>query len=314
LSAYKEAASIVDESGDLPAFLVFGYGSCFEALEILVDAYPEVLSREVNARVNILSEAVGNYYWDFSKLIFQRNPELARIPDSIGKLPLHAVVATSGDLESARNIYEAYPEAIRTFTNYGWLPLHYAFADRSIFEATSADSDLVRFLLRQYPDAANMQLPEETVGAVAVVGDQWRSSNDRRPMLFTPYQLSVRNRSCEYIQRILLRACPAADPQRLREMNYKERRQLMFLAFAACVDTRVLKTGTTIATAAAGAVAGSTSRNEEERKGYDDKEAKDKPAYGAAGVGDGATFVHRLRRLMNIGEEMGLLKHIASFL
>jgi hypothetical protein len=36
-----------------------------------------------------------------------------------------------------------------------------------------------------------------------------------------------------YIKRLLLRACPEADPRRLRKLNYKARREAMFLAFSA---------------------------------------------------------------------------------
>jgi hypothetical protein len=83
----------------------------------------------------------------------------------------------------------------------------------------------------------------------------------------------------------MLRACPEADPQKLREMNYAARRQLLFLAFAAITGAQ--QGASTVA------AAGKSSRR--------------------VGRG-GAEFITHLRRLMYIGEDLGLLKHVASFL
>jgi hypothetical protein len=52
-------------------------------------------------------------------------------------------------------------------------------------------------------------------------------------MAKTPIELCIALNSPVSTQRLLLRACPEADEQRWRQLNYEARREALFLAFVA---------------------------------------------------------------------------------
>ena len=325
LTVYKEGASIKNINDWLPAH----YAACFlrstHMLELLLDAYPEALSREGNSVNNILSIATLSYNSEVQKYILERSPELVCVADSNGKLPLHKAINHCDHIWFER-LYTAYPDAIKAFTNNGFLPLHCALS-KLVDDPMSLEADIIRSLLARYPAAVNMRQLPGAVGAAAtniqtnftLNGGLDVFVDEYATMVLTPYQLS-RHTSCEYIQRILLRACPEADndPQRLRDMNYAARRQLMFLAFAACTDRRkrapaAESCGSSSGSSSSSATTAGTSEGGPQ-EGRASCAVTSSAGGGSAAVG-GARFVHHLRRLMDIGDDnKGLLIHIASFL
>jgi ankyrin repeat protein len=296
LTAYKEGVSTMNSFGELPVHI-----AAYRDPEVtfrLIKAYPEALSRESNIRNNILAIVASTTTNDFDFLLeylIQHNPELAGIADGNGKFPLHEI-AHSGFLYRVTRVYAAYLEAVRMFTDKNFLPLHYAVSYYDD-DPLSENADVIRFLLRQCPEAANMRRLPDGVNPADVDAeeeeqqgsdeddDEFNQMDESEPMKLTPYKLSLRTTKCTYIHRIILRACPEADPEKLREINYAARRQLLFLSFAAITGAQ--QGASTVA------AAGKSSRR--------------------VGRG-GAEFIHHLRRLMYIGEDLGLLKHVASFL
>jgi ankyrin repeat protein len=309
LAAYKEGASVMDDRGRLPAHWAVDTGGqgqvAVDRLKLLLDAYPQALSPEANKVENMVSMAAISLCDStlMLKYLLQRSPELARIADSSGTLPLHRA-AERGRLKSIELLYESYPEAIKKFTSDGYLVLHLIIR-YGINDPLSSAASTVRFFLRHFPEAVGMRQSPQEPGDVDGVADVDR----RRPIMKrTPYQLSVRNKSSEYIQRILLRACPAADPQRLREMNYKERRLLMFLAFAACAGANDAVDDRNIS--------GRGLKKRKKQQQANDESDTDSGINTTMTTtsSDPSQFIYQLRRLMNIGEDLGLLRHIASFL
>ena len=232
------------------------------------------------------------------EFLLQRCPELARIPDSDGKLPLHTACEW-GSINEIEPTYAAYPEAIKMFTNTGVLPLHYALANESSILSSEQKLHSVRFLLRHYPEAANLRDEHFDDSDGPIRDDDEYYFDEYERMRFTPYQMS-RFVSGPEVQRILLRARPEADLQQYRKLNYEARRQLMFLAFAACTNPL-----SALSYSHSGVLGTET--------GHREKAAVRQKTRGAVAA-DAGEFVYHLRRLMNFGKEMGLLKHIASFL
>jgi hypothetical protein len=114
-----------------------------------------------------------------------------------------------------------------TYAQNGYLPLHLFIKNR--FPDDDSDyrpmplvlsevADMLRWLLRLYPEAAGV---EGGVGA----------DNNK-----TPYQLAVDKNLPDYYLRLLLRAAPT-NPAELHRLNYAERRMAMFLAFKAMFPT-----------------------------------------------------------------------------
>jgi hypothetical protein len=300
LSAYKDGASILDILSYLPVHCAIESEHGVDVTETLLNAYPQALSRGANFEKNLLSVAcaASSSRIDVIEYLLQRCPELAQMPNSDGKLPLHAA-SEWGSVNQIERIYAAYPDAIKMFTNTGVLPLHYALANEAV--SSSEQKNIARFLLRHHPEAANLRSENiDDNDGENVADDDEYYFDENENMRITPYKLS-RFVSDPEMQRILLRSRPEADLQQYRKMNYEARRQLMFLAFAACTNPlpggglpysdNLMGTGTWLR----------------------EKITARQKAKGAVST-DSGEFVYHLRRLMNIGKEMGLLKHIASFL
>jgi hypothetical protein len=140
-----------------------------------------------------------------------------------------------------KRIYEAYPEAIKTFSYEGSSALHVlirniakllhdgSYGKKVIYEKADTKTCQLRlldFLLLHYPSGVN---------AVKVFdeGDE----NDvavEKPLRKTrsPYEYACDLNLPNYIIRRLLLACPNADQMKLRLLNYQARRMAMILAFS----------------------------------------------------------------------------------
>jgi ankyrin repeat protein len=306
LSTFKEGASVVDAVGNLPVHCAMISGKCpVEALEMLLDAYPEALNtREANVQRNLLTLTSFASSIDTLKYLLQRCLGLARIADRNGQLPFHAA-ARHSNVDGLKLLYDAYPDAIRMSTIFGELPLHIALLSYSRFpDPLSADADTIRLLLKLCPNAVNLQRPYTAaeMAALAVADDNAEEHVwDGDGVALTAYEQTEIDHVDDYIVRLLLQACPDADPERAKELNYAARRQLMFLAFSARTEMQMKRVSPAVF------VGGG-----EPQKVYEEDERM-KPPTTVIGI-TGSDFVYQLRRLMNVGEEMGLLRHIASYL
>jgi len=121
-------------------------------------------------------------------------------PDWYGNLPLHHICAQVDHItEIPKNritefmaILSAYPQAVRMHNQFGRLPLHYAL-DRS-----KPQYKIVRALLERYPEG------------VSEVGED----------NMTAYDLSVKWKHPNRIQRLILGADPSLDWQRYISLTY----------------------------------------------------------------------------------------------
>jgi hypothetical protein len=102
------------------------------------------------------------------------------------------------------------PSDITSLTS-GMLPLHLLIECQSPISEVSDKGDCLRLLLSLYPAAAGI-----------------KDDHSR-----TPYDMAVSNDLSACFIRLLLAADPSIDPVRRHDLNFKARRQGMFLAFRA---------------------------------------------------------------------------------
>ena len=95
-------------------------------------------------------------------------------------------------------------------------PLHVFVLHQFVPDPMCVAANVLRMLLRHHPAAAGTE--------------------DRAGM--TPYDLAAMGRSnSPWLLRLLLRACPALDPDELHRLNYAERRMALFLSERAITAT-----------------------------------------------------------------------------
>jgi hypothetical protein len=111
-------------------------------------------------------------------------------------------------------LYFSFSSQVKT-SKHNALPAHVALVLAleygRPFAPVSKRADFFRFLLRKYPQAASITF--------------W----NRR----TPYAYCLSKGAPVYLLRVLLQADPTIAPEALRRLNYQERRNALFLAFAA---------------------------------------------------------------------------------
>jgi hypothetical protein len=308
LKAYKEGASVMSSLGCLPIHCAVTSGTSVEVLKLLLDAYPKALCRRANVRRNLLVEAASSDLAaaDMLKYLLKRSPNLVYTASgATRRLPLHTAASTgSCTFEKFKLLYEAYPEAVMIFDGDEYLPIHHALLKLAhrIVDPLSEAAAKIRFLLKQRPETVNLQPPQRAHSSL------------------TAYQFSQMYSLDDYTVRLLLQACPEADPERAKKLNYAARRQLMFLAFAARTKIpQILLKGSTYSAAHASSSSVDGDGDGRRRGERDVRDAVGDAGRRTTGVAmtesvTSANFVYYLRRVMNIGDDMELLRHIASFL
>jgi hypothetical protein len=78
----------------------------------------------------------------------------------------------------------------------------------------SAETNMLRYLLRHYPAAVTIR-----------AGPDDGNKN--------VYELAIEHKHPDFVRRLLLRAAPELDPDELRRLNFAERRMALFLAHCA---------------------------------------------------------------------------------
>jgi hypothetical protein len=237
LALHKDAVQEADGEGRLPVHCAAGQCDV-EVVEFLLGLYPEAANEVTSDGQNLLDwAALSNTSAALLKVQYlcSRYPAMIQRRDDGGMMPVHRtinygnrialVLCEAGGIEQFKT-----PIAHPTDANYllnGYLPLHLFVGDpfnnrKFTSPATSEAADMLRWLLRLYPEAAGIE---------GGVGAGFKK---------TPYQLAIIQRLPDYYLRLLLRAAPTLNPAELHRLNFAERRMAMFLAFKA-VTARLQK-------------------------------------------------------------------------
>ena len=234
LARHKDALKEADFFRS-PAAQLAAMNAPVQVLDFVLGECPEVAAAVDIALRNLLHIAVvggpQEYRAAKARLLCARYPAMMIQRNRSGRTPLllscgdgHAAMtlllceAGGRDAASTAVLHPTYPQHVYN----GRLPLHWLIESsagtlkRCLISETA---DAFRLLLRLYPEAA---------GTEGGVGTENK---------FTPYKLAVAKGLPTYYRRLLLRAAPHLDPAELRRLNWAERRQAMFVAFAAVFKT-----------------------------------------------------------------------------
>jgi ankyrin repeat protein len=217
IAAYPEGLQHGDERWSLPAHQAASVGT-LKMLEIVLEAYPDAVSSNVVLFGTPLhcamrrSDAVSS---EIVRYLYDKYPAAIKTGTDGGWYPLH-YAASRSSYEVLKFIHTIYPEAISIATtdDYRNLPLHVLMTERNFTSPLTGDADMLRYLLRHYPAAITIP-----------AGPKDKNKN--------VYELAVRCKLPAFVRRLLLRAAPELDPDELHRLNYAERRMALFLAHCA---------------------------------------------------------------------------------
>jgi ankyrin repeat protein len=213
LNAYKEGARVADDEGSLPLHHA-AYGMTLASVKILVEAHPAALSVCTDRYGSPFSQASGRKDSEglaVLKYLYELQPDSIMEFGERKWLPLH-FAASFASLDIMNFLLSKYSEAAKAQTSLaGSLPLHLLIERFQSDSLSTKFGDMLRVLLRYYPDAAEKP---DSDGVI-------------------PYSMAVEGAMPFLIRRLLLRAVPVIDPAELRRLNYEERRMAMFLAYSA---------------------------------------------------------------------------------
>jgi ankyrin repeat protein len=197
-------------------------GWSIEVIRMLSEAYPEALKSNVGAYGTPLHiAALYSSNLEVLQYLHSKQPAAIQTP-TVGSqwLPLHCAVLSSS-FEVFRFVFECHPAAIRAGSDEGENPLHIlaqSIGDWSEVNPLSERADILRHILATHPLSLSVANADDT--------DPYED--------FTTRFVSD---SC-YFHRILLHAVPTKDPALLRKLNYRERREAVFLIFSALFEVR----------------------------------------------------------------------------
>ena len=234
LVLHPDGVKELNDAGKLPVHISAEYSS-ISVMEFLLSVYPESATIvTVGSSSNLLHLAFSDHSINTeAKVTYlcSRYPEFIRQRNNKGNIPLHVALdhhfspkvsaakilcEFGGGQELARVSTLCPTES--SYSQNGWLPLHYLLKSYHIFGLPSPLSEgaiFIRMMLRWYPEAAGI--------------DAGTGSMNK-----TPYQLAVDCRGPDpYFRRLLLRAAPDLNPAELHRLNFAERRMALFLAFRA---------------------------------------------------------------------------------
>jgi ankyrin repeat protein len=116
---------------------------------ISCNTYTKLRTRDENGNLP-LHIYVGSYPIEESvfEFLIKNAPETVKERGRFGRLPLHYALCQKkvNNIKMLKALLNVYPEASNTFTNGGWIPLHYA-VDRD-----NSQLDVVKILCEYYPD------------------------------------------------------------------------------------------------------------------------------------------------------------------
>jgi ankyrin repeat protein len=238
IAIYPESVKVEDGCGQLPAHSAAANGSLM-LLKLLLEKHSDgidVPSLMHSAACNDGPDAVA-----IIRFIAGLDPTSVTKKDDYGRLPIHNACA-EGSLGAFTALYEYYPQGIYEVDEQGDLPIHRLlltdYYDTLKEKSSSRSADILQLLLRYYPDSAFVE-NREMVANDEVDGENEEEDEEEeeRPAEVerrrTPYAIAVDSNMTDYVRRLILRAAPSCDPQKLRKLNYAARRMAMFLAFSA---------------------------------------------------------------------------------
>jgi ankyrin repeat protein len=231
LAIHKDAAREADAVNCLPVRIAVGCCDV-EVLEFLLGVHPEGASVVTADGWNLLHLAVfkvaSRGVASKVRFLCSRYPAMVMQRNYNGQLPCH-MLSTSENYRATPALFEAggieqfktpiaHPTDPTNILN-GYLPLHCFILSHLTYHgpfplATSETADMLRLLLRLYPEAAGVH----------------GGCNSFKK---TPYKMAVDRKLPDFFLRLLLRASPTLNPAELHRLNYEERRVAMFLAFKA---------------------------------------------------------------------------------
>jgi ankyrin repeat protein len=145
-----------------PLWLAAGFNSDIRVIEFLFSKYPEAIRlKNEGFRSQLpLHVAVEGRSFDVVETVYALYPDAIRIPDSYGRIPLHAVIyrLTTGYARNAssagilRFLLKHYPAAAAIRDNEGKTPYALAVARQDV------PSPLLRQLLRAAPEQEPLEL------------------------------------------------------------------------------------------------------------------------------------------------------------
>lgn len=210
LNTYCEGATVKNSHGLLPAHIAAEHSSV-EVLEKVILKYHEAINIPSSGDLTPLHHAIIGNNFKSVKYLVEAHPACVLYGNFKGYLPLHTAVSSGYNINIIKTLHYAYPEAIRTFSTDGKLPLHvFAIEDHDhVALENDVSTNILRFLLKSYPEAVN--IPDANGNTV----------------------YSLCRQDNKFYRRLILRSMPSLNYNEYIELNYQSRRLAMFLSFAA---------------------------------------------------------------------------------
>jgi ankyrin repeat protein len=237
IKIYPDSVYVKDGFGQLPAYAAATSGS-LKLLKLLLEGNLDGIKIQYlmqSAASNDGPDAVA-----IIRFIADLDPTSVTKKDDCGLLPIH-YACSEGSFGAFKALYEYYPQGIYEVDDQGNLPIHRLllidYRDELTKNSSSPRADVLQLLLRYYPDSALVENREMIENEEIVDSENDDEEEQERPAEIerrrTPYAIAVDFNMSDYVRRLILRAAPSCDPQKLRRLNYAARRMAMFLAFSA---------------------------------------------------------------------------------
>lgn len=159
IALYRQGIRTPDASGNLPLHNAISQGAPFEAVQLLVEAYPNGLRTrtsddEDSANLPLhLACSCSQYYRNVQviRFLIDKYPKGLRGANGHGMLPLHLTCdKRDPTAEIVDLLLSRYPDALSASDNSGSLPLHVACKN------TRLPIEVLRLLTSRYPEATSV--------------------------------------------------------------------------------------------------------------------------------------------------------------
>jgi ankyrin repeat protein len=208
LRAYPSAIRMPDHEGSLPLHSA-GQNKYLHIVKVIYDAFPEAIAMpDSEGGVPLHHACCFNSNLDVVKFMHDAYPDGIRLAQSNGIMPIHLAASQNPSADVMRFILSNCPESAFAVDNHGWLPLH-CLIENDPLDMTASRIESLRMLLRAHPRAV---VHKNMSGISALDHARLRRHRD-------------------YVVRLMLLACPEADPVELARLNWNSQRRLALLTF-----------------------------------------------------------------------------------
>jgi hypothetical protein len=188
-----------------------GQNTFLNVVQMIFNAYPEAISkRDSEGGVPLHHACCFNSNLQVVKFMYDEYPDGISLAQVDGIMPIHLAASQNPSADVMRFILSNCPESAFAVDNHGWLPLH-CLIDNDPLDMTASRIESLRMLLRAHPQA------------VLHKNREGRSALDCARL----------KHHCDYVIRLMLLACPEADPVELARLNWNSQRRL---AIMSCVS------------------------------------------------------------------------------